>query len=111
LIAEIETAEEPQWGIRRGEKGINAVAKLEDGKRARNALNEPQTGQSDEPTLSDIREALIAVYGTDYGLRSAPYLPVYRHDKAGGILPARPCAACRRRCRCAFPAWRPGTQP
>ena len=74
LIAEVETAEEPQWGIRRGEKGINAVAKLEDGKRARVVLNEQHVGQSDEPTLRDVREALIAVYGTDYGLRSATYI-------------------------------------
>src|SRR5215470_9799009 len=74
LIAEVETADEPQWGIRRGEKGINAVAKLEDGKRARVVLNEQHVGQSDEPTLRDVREALIAVYGTDYGLRSATYI-------------------------------------
>jgi 2-polyprenyl-6-methoxyphenol hydroxylase-like FAD-dependent oxidoreductase len=74
LIAEIETAEEPQWGARRGEKGINAVAKLEDGKRARVVLNESHICQSDEPTLADLREAIIAVYGTDYGLRSAAYI-------------------------------------
>src|SRR5215475_308960 len=74
LIAEIETAEQPEWGIRRGEKGINAVAKLDDGKRARVVLNEPSFGQGDEPTLADVREALIAVYGTDYGLRSANYI-------------------------------------
>ena len=74
LIAEIETAEEPQWGVRRGEKGINAIAKLEDGKRARVVLSESHLGQSDEPTLRDVREALIAVYGTDYGLRSATYI-------------------------------------
>ena len=30
--------------------------------------------QGDEPTLGDVREALIAVYGTDYGLRSASYI-------------------------------------
>jgi 3-(3-hydroxy-phenyl)propionate hydroxylase len=74
LIAEIETAEEPQWGIRRGERGINAVAKLEDGKRARVVLNEPHVSQGDEPTLRDVREALIAVYGTDYMLHSATYI-------------------------------------
>jgi 2-polyprenyl-6-methoxyphenol hydroxylase-like FAD-dependent oxidoreductase len=74
LIAEVETAEDPEWGIRRGEKGINAVAKLEDGKRARIVLNEQHVGQSDEPTLREVREALIAVYGTDYGLRSATYI-------------------------------------
>ena len=74
LIAEIETAEEPQWGMRRGEKGINAIAKLDGGKRARIVLNGPHIGQSGEPTLHDVREALIAVYGTDYGLRSAAYI-------------------------------------
>src|SRR5262249_45174226 len=35
LIAEVEMAEEPEWGIRRGERGIYAVGKLDDGKRAR----------------------------------------------------------------------------
>jgi 2-polyprenyl-6-methoxyphenol hydroxylase-like FAD-dependent oxidoreductase len=73
LIAEIETAEEPKWGIRRSEKGINALAKLEDGK-ARAVLNEQQVRQGAEPTLRDVREALIAVYGTDYGLRNATYI-------------------------------------
>jgi 2-polyprenyl-6-methoxyphenol hydroxylase-like FAD-dependent oxidoreductase len=35
LIAEVEMTEEPAWGIRRGEKGVNALGKLEDGKRVR----------------------------------------------------------------------------
>ncbi len=74
LIAEIETAEEPEWGIRRSEKGINALAKLDGGKRARIVVNEKLAGQRDEPTLHDVREALIAVYGTDYGLLSATYI-------------------------------------
>jgi 2-polyprenyl-6-methoxyphenol hydroxylase-like FAD-dependent oxidoreductase len=74
LIAEIETAEEPAWGIRRGAKGINALGKLEDGRRARVVLNEQHVGQSNEPTLHEVREALIGVYGTDYGLRSATYI-------------------------------------
>ena len=73
LIAEIETAEEPRWGIRRTETGINAIAKLEEGK-ARAVLNEQRVRQGDKPTLSDVREALITVYGTDYGLRNATYI-------------------------------------
>src|SRR5262249_26349990 len=32
LIAEAEMSEEPPWGLRHGEKGINAFGKLEDGK-------------------------------------------------------------------------------
>jgi 3-(3-hydroxy-phenyl)propionate hydroxylase len=74
LIAEVELAEEPEWGIRRGEKGIAAIGKLEDGKRARVVLNEKQVRQGNEPTLRDVREALIVAYGTDYGLRSASYI-------------------------------------
>ncbi|HLK69094.1 MAG TPA: FAD-dependent monooxygenase [Bryobacteraceae bacterium] len=74
LIAEVETAEDPEWGLRRSEKGINAIARLEDGKGARVVLSEPHVGGCDEPTLSDVREALIAVYGTDFGLRSASYI-------------------------------------
>jgi 3-(3-hydroxy-phenyl)propionate hydroxylase len=74
LIAEVEMDEEPEWGIRRGEKGINALAKLDDGNRVRVVLNEQHVGQRDGPTLHEVREALIAVYGTDYGLRSASYI-------------------------------------
>lgn len=74
LIAEVEVAEEPAWGVRRGEKGVNALGKLEDGKRARVVLVEPRVGRGDEPTLGDLREALIAVYGTDFGVRDPSWL-------------------------------------
>lgn len=74
LIAEVETTDEPEWGIRRGEKGINAIAKLDDGTRARVVLNEPRLRQGEKPTMADIHEALMAVYATDFGLRSATYI-------------------------------------
>ena len=73
LIAEVEMTEEPAWGIRRGEKGVNALGKLEDG-RVRVVLVEPQVGKGDEPTLVDLRDALIAVYGRDFGVRSPLWL-------------------------------------
>jgi 3-(3-hydroxy-phenyl)propionate hydroxylase len=74
LIAEVETTAEPEWGVRRSKNGINAMAKLEDGRRIRVVLNEPHIRHAGEPTLDDVREALINVYGTDYGLRSADYI-------------------------------------
>jgi 3-(3-hydroxy-phenyl)propionate hydroxylase len=74
LIAEVEMTEEPACGIRRDERGINALGKLEDGKRVRVVLNEPHVRQGDEPTLGDLREALIAVYGTDFGVHNVTYL-------------------------------------
>jgi len=90
LIAEVEMAEEPEWGIRRSEKGMNAMAKLEDGKRVRVVVNEQHVGQRDEPTLRDVSEALTTVYGTDYGLRSATYISRFTDL-------ARQAASCRDR--------------
>ena len=52
LIAEVEMTSEPAWGIRHGDKGINAIGKLEDGKRARVVLIEPRLRQGDEPEPS-----------------------------------------------------------
>ncbi len=74
LIAELETTQEPEWGTRRIEKGINAIAKLDGGKRARVVLHEHHFHRGDQPTLQDVRDALISVYGTDYGLLSATYI-------------------------------------
>jgi 3-(3-hydroxy-phenyl)propionate hydroxylase len=74
LIAEATMAEEPAWGVRLGDKGVNAIGKLEDGKRARVVLIEPHVAQGDEPTPADLREALIAVYGTDYGVHNVTWL-------------------------------------
>jgi 2-polyprenyl-6-methoxyphenol hydroxylase-like FAD-dependent oxidoreductase len=74
LIAEGEVTDEPAWGIRRGEKGINALGKLEDGQRLRIVLIEQHVRQGDEPTLDDLRQALISFYGTDYGVHNVTWL-------------------------------------
>jgi 3-(3-hydroxy-phenyl)propionate hydroxylase len=70
LIAEVETAEEPEWGIRRDALGIHALTRSEDGRRVRVLVTERNVGAATEPTLRDLSEALIAVYGTDYGIHS-----------------------------------------
>src|ERR1700722_2340904 len=73
LIAEVAMTEEPAWGIRRDERGVNAL-----GKRDRNrvgvVLNEPHVRRGDPPTLDDLRAALIAVYGTDFGVHDVTWL-------------------------------------
>jgi 3-(3-hydroxy-phenyl)propionate hydroxylase len=69
LIAEVETTEEPEWGIRRDALGIHALSRLEGGP-VRVLVTEQQVGATGEPTLRDLSEALIAVYGTDYGVHS-----------------------------------------
>jgi 3-(3-hydroxy-phenyl)propionate hydroxylase len=74
LIAEVEMTGEPSFGIRRDDKGIHGLSKLEDGKRVRVVSTEQHVRQGDGPTLDDLREALIAVYGTDYGVHNATWL-------------------------------------
>ncbi len=74
LIAEAEMADEPAWGIRRGAKGVNALRKLEDGKRVGAVLVEPHVRKGDAPALQELRDALVAVYGTDFGVRNATWL-------------------------------------
>jgi 2-polyprenyl-6-methoxyphenol hydroxylase-like FAD-dependent oxidoreductase len=74
LIAEGEMTGSPEWGIRRGEKGINGLGRLEDGKRVRVVLIEQHVSQGDEPTLDDLRKALIAVYGSDYGVHNVTWV-------------------------------------
>jgi 3-(3-hydroxy-phenyl)propionate hydroxylase len=74
LIAEAAMTEAPVSGIRHGERGVNAVGKLEDGKRVRVVLVEPQVRQGDEPTPGELHEALIAVYGTDCGVHDVTWL-------------------------------------
>jgi 2-polyprenyl-6-methoxyphenol hydroxylase-like FAD-dependent oxidoreductase len=74
LIAEVEMTGEPEFGVRRDDRGIHGISRLENGKRVRVVSSERQVRQGDEPTLSDLRESLIAVYGTDYGVHSVTYL-------------------------------------
>ena len=74
LIAEVETAKEPVWGFREDAVGSHAIGKLEDGSRARVVLTERQVGPACEPTLRDISEALVAVYGTDFGIHSPTWI-------------------------------------
>jgi 2-polyprenyl-6-methoxyphenol hydroxylase-like FAD-dependent oxidoreductase len=81
LIAEVEMAEQPPLGTRRDAIGVHSLGRLEyeivDGEvvyanegPVRVMLTEQQVGAATEPTLRDLSEALIAVYGTDYGVHS-----------------------------------------
>ncbi len=71
LIAEVEMAEEPEWGVRRDAKGIHGLSRAADGHTVRVMVTEQHAPQGGEPTIADLREALRDVYGTDYGVRSA----------------------------------------
>ena len=85
LIAEVELAEEPEWGIRQDATGIHSLGKVEyeirDGEivytdegPARVMVTERHVGATGEPTLDDLREMLIAVYGTDFGVHNPTWI-------------------------------------
>jgi 2-polyprenyl-6-methoxyphenol hydroxylase-like FAD-dependent oxidoreductase len=73
LIAEVEMGEEPELGIRRDDRGQHGMGRLEDG-RVRAVVSERYAGQSGEPTLRDLSEALVAVWGTDFGVHSPTWI-------------------------------------
>jgi 2-polyprenyl-6-methoxyphenol hydroxylase-like FAD-dependent oxidoreductase len=85
LIAEAEMAEEPELGVRRDDKGTHGIGRLEyevrdgkvlyvDGGPVRVVVTEQHLGPSSEPTLRDLSEALIAVYGTDFGIHNPTWI-------------------------------------
>jgi 2-polyprenyl-6-methoxyphenol hydroxylase-like FAD-dependent oxidoreductase len=84
LIAQVEMTEEPELGIRRTPSGTHALGKVEyeikDGQVVYKKggtvgvmLTESHVGTS-EPTLRDLSEGLIAVYGTDYGIHTPTFI-------------------------------------
>ena len=74
LIAEVEMTEEPPQGIRHDAAGIHALSTMEDSRTVRVVTTEQQIGPSSEPTLRDLSEALIAVYGTDFGIHNSTWI-------------------------------------
>jgi 3-(3-hydroxy-phenyl)propionate hydroxylase len=74
LIAEVETTEEPPKGIRHDATGVHGLHTMEDGRTVRVVVTEQQLGPSSEPTLRDLSEALIAVYGTDFGIHNPTWI-------------------------------------
>jgi 3-(3-hydroxy-phenyl)propionate hydroxylase len=74
LIAEVETTEEPPQGVRHDATGVHGLHRMEDGKTVRVVVTEQQVGPSSEPTLRDLSEALITVYGTDFGIHNPTWI-------------------------------------
>jgi 2-polyprenyl-6-methoxyphenol hydroxylase-like FAD-dependent oxidoreductase len=85
LIAEVEMTEQPPLGIRHDATGVHGLGRVEyevrDGEvvymdrgPVRVVVTEQQLGPSSEPTLRDLSEALITVYGTDFGIHSPTWI-------------------------------------
>src|SRR5215470_11744858 len=85
LLAEVELAEEPAWGIHSDEVGLHSFGRVEyeivDGEivyadhgPVRVMVTEAHVGNTAEPTLGDRSDALISIWGTDYGVHSPTWI-------------------------------------
>ena len=70
IIAEVEMTQQPAFGLREG----GGIGPVEDTGRVGVALKEREVEHPSAPTLADLREALIAVDGTDYGVHSPTFI-------------------------------------
>src|SRR5437588_3008051 len=74
LLAEVQravaSAEEPEWGIRHDALGVHSLSDTADGGPVRLMVTERHISAGNEPTMDDLRRALVAVYGSDYGFHS-----------------------------------------
>lgn len=72
LLAEAELAGDPKWGLHHDDIGTHALSQTEGGKAG---IMVTERALSDvEPTLDQLREAMIAHFGTDYGVRNPTYI-------------------------------------
>ncbi|MBV9365715.1 MAG: FAD-dependent monooxygenase [Solirubrobacterales bacterium] len=81
LIAEVDMIEAPPLGMRRDAIGVHGLSRLDyeirdgevvysDSGPIRVMVTEPRVGSTTEPTLRDLSEALITVYGTDFEIHN-----------------------------------------
>ena len=78
LLAEVDMAfasgEEPEWGVRHDDLGVHALSRPSDGGPVRVMVTEEHVGPGSDPTLDDLRRALLAVYGSDYGIHCPAWI-------------------------------------
>ena len=75
MIAEVEMDEEPEFGFRRDSVGT-ACHRSDGGPGSRfgSCSRNDDVDHTGDPSMDELREALVAVYGTDFGLRSANWI-------------------------------------
>jgi 3-(3-hydroxy-phenyl)propionate hydroxylase len=74
MIAEVEMASVPEIGVRPEGGGIGPIDPAQGGGPYRVVLKEPRVDHAREPTLEELRELLVALYGTDYGVHSPSWV-------------------------------------
>jgi hypothetical protein len=76
LDAEAQMEDKSGFGLHRGPLGIGGIGPMDgaDGDALRIVVPEAELEAGDEPTLGELREALIAVYGTDFEVHSPTWI-------------------------------------
>jgi len=74
LIAEAPMAQEPEQGVRHDERGVHGIGRLEDGETFRIVLTEREVRSGADPTVDELRAALVDVYGSDFGVGQPRWL-------------------------------------
>lgn len=74
MIAEVDMDGEPEMGFRRDHLGQHALGRRQEGEPVRVVLTERDVVHAGDPTVDELRDALVGVYGTDFGLRSANWI-------------------------------------
>ncbi len=74
LIAEADMDEEPEIGVRREGGGIGPVNREKGGGPYGIVLTQQYVEHDSEPTLQDLRDALVVAYGTDFGVHSPTWI-------------------------------------
>ena len=111
LLAEAEMADEPELGTRHTPTGVNAIGRIQyeikngqvvyaDHGPVGVMVTEAQPGAEADPTLRDVSDALIAVYGTDYGIHSPIRITRFTdmsRQAGGSCWPATPRTCISRR--------------
>ena len=74
MIAEVGMDEQPEYGIRFDDAGVQAIGPAADGTSVRVVLIEHGIDHTGDPSIDDLRSLLVTVYGTDFGLRDVSWI-------------------------------------
>jgi 3-(3-hydroxy-phenyl)propionate hydroxylase len=74
IQAEVEFEDEPEIGVRPEGGGIGPVDRVKGGGPYGVVLTEPEVEHTTDPTLRDLKDALVSAYGTDFGVHGPTWI-------------------------------------
>lgn len=74
LIAEVEVSEKTPVAVRQDATGVHGLHVMGDGRTVRIVTTEREVGPPTDPTLDDLKGALVRVFGTDFGAHNPTWI-------------------------------------